>query len=146
MTISTDHELLTVAEAAERLRVTTRLCAHLDERVGPEKTALLFPAPDGRNLSPSILYWYVWPTRQAAGRPDLRFPDLRHTGAVLAASTGATLAELMARLGHSTPQAAMKYQHAAADRDRVIAEALSKLVIDAAAENRGQRRAQREAS
>jgi hypothetical protein len=46
----------------------------------------------------------------------------------LAASTGATLAELMARLGHSTPGAALRYQHAAKDRDRVIADALSKLV------------------
>jgi hypothetical protein len=33
----------------------------------------------------------------------------------------------MARLGHSTPGAAMRYQHASADRDRVIAEALSQL-------------------
>jgi hypothetical protein len=47
---------------------------------------------------------------------------------VLAASTGATLAELMARLGHSTPGAALRYQHAAQDRDRVIAVALSELV------------------
>jgi hypothetical protein len=33
----------------------------------------------------------------------------------------------MARLGHSSPGAALRYQHAAADRDRVIAQALSKL-------------------
>jgi hypothetical protein len=33
----------------------------------------------------------------------------------------------MARLGHSTPGAAMRYQHAAAHRDKVIATALSKL-------------------
>jgi len=66
--------------------------------------------------------------RAAAGRPDLHFHDLRHTGAVLAAQTGATLAELMARLGHSTPGAAMRYQHAAAGRDKAIAEALSRLV------------------
>jgi len=31
----------------------------------------------------------------------------------------------MARLGHSTPSAALRYQHAVADRDRAIAEALS---------------------
>ena len=35
--------------------------------------------------------------------------------------------ELMARLGHSTPQAALRYQHAAAGRDRQIAAALSAL-------------------
>jgi integrase len=52
---------------------------------------------------------------------------LRHTGAVLAASTGATLAELMARMGHSTVGASLKYQHAASDRDAVIAGLLSEL-------------------
>ena len=46
---------------------------------------------------------------------------------MLAAATGASLAELMARLGHSTPQAAMRYQHAAKGRDREIAALLSKL-------------------
>jgi integrase len=91
---------------------------------GPE--GLLFPAADGvSNLAPSSLYRAFYPAREAAGRPDLRFHDLRHTGAVLAAQTGATLAELMARLGHSTPQAAMRYQHAAQGRDAQIAAALS---------------------
>ena len=37
------------------------------------------------------------------------------------------LAELMARLGHSTPAAAMRYQHAAQGRDRQIAKLLSNL-------------------
>jgi integrase len=69
------------------------------------------------------------PAREAAGRPDLRFHDLRHTGAVLAAQTGATLAELMSRLGHSTPQAALRYQHAARGRDAEIAAKLSELAV-----------------
>jgi hypothetical protein len=47
---------------------------------------------------------------------------------VLAAQTGATVVELMGRLGHSTPQAAMIYQHAAKGRDSQIAAALSELV------------------
>ena len=48
-------------------------------------------------VHPNTIYrhWYV--AREAAGRPDLRIHDLRHTGAVLAAQTGATLAELMVR-------------------------------------------------
>ena len=57
---------------------------------------------------------------------------LRHSGDVLAAATGATIAELMARLGHSTPAAAMRYQHAAQGRDQAIAEMLSKLVVESA--------------
>jgi len=78
--------------------------------------------------TPSTLYKVYYPTREAAGRKDLRWHDLRHTGAVLAAQTGATLAELMGRLGHTTPGAAMRYQHAAADRDAEIARRLSQLV------------------
>ena len=66
--------------------------------------------------------------REAADRKDLRWHGLRHTGAVLAAQTGATLAELMGRLGHSTPGAAMRYQHAAAVRDTEIARRLSALL------------------
>lgn len=101
---------------------------HLREHV-TGRDGLLFPAAGdaARHMAPSTLYKVFYPAREAAGRPDLRFHDLRHTGAVLAAATGATLAELMARLGHSTPAAAMRYQHAAQDRDKVIAEALSKL-------------------
>ena len=73
------------------------------------------------------LYALYHQARAEAARPDLRWHDLRHTGAVLAAAAGATLAELMARLGHSTAEAALRYQHAAADRDKVIAARMSQL-------------------
>lgn len=102
---------------------------HLRDHTAASRDALLFPAAGNpsQHMSPATLYRVYYPARRAAGRPDLRFHDLRHTGAVLAAATGATLAELMARLGHSTVSAALRYQHAAADRDKVIAEALSRL-------------------
>ena len=102
--------------------------AHLKNHAEAGKDALLFPAAHGGHMALSSLYKVWYPARKAAGRDDLRWHDLRHTGAVLAASTGATLAELMGRLGHSTPGAAMRYQHAAKDRDSEIAKALSKLV------------------
>lgn len=102
--------------------------AHLEQHVGTDKDALLFPAQHGGHLAPATLYRRFYTARSAAGRDDLRFHDLRHSGAVLAAATGATLAELMGRLGHSTPQAAMKYQHIAQGRDKEIASALSKMV------------------
>jgi len=57
--------------------------------------------------------------------------DLRHTAGTLAARTGATTKELMSRFGHSSPRASMIYQHAAADRDRLIAEGLDKMTIEA---------------
>lgn len=104
------------------------LKAHRDSMPMRGQDALLFPAADGvSNLAPSTLYRAFYPARKAAGRPDLRWHDLRHTGAVLAAQTGATLAELMGRLGHSTPAAALRYQHAAQGRDAQIAAALSRL-------------------
>lgn len=101
---------------------------HLAEFVGPERDALLFPAQHGGHLAPATLYRRFYTARAKAKRDDLRWHDLRHSGAVLAAATGATLAELMARLGHSTPAAAMRYQHAAQGRDRKIAALLSKMV------------------
>lgn len=103
---------------------------HIKRFVGPEKDALLFPAAHGGHLAPASLYRQFYKARSTAKRDDLRWHDLRHSGAVLAAATGATLAELMARLGHSTPTAAMRYQHAAQGRDRQIAKLLSKMVID----------------
>lgn len=97
--------------------------------VGAGRDGLLFPAAKHPNahMRPATLYKVYYAARDAAGRPDLRFHDLRHTGATMAASTGATIAELMARLGHSTPSAAMRYQHATNKRDAAIANELSKL-------------------
>jgi integrase len=104
---------------------------HLAQHAGQGPNGLVFPAADGvRNLAASTLYKPFNRARTTAGRPDLRWHDLRHTGAVLAATTGATLAELMGRLGHSSPGAAMRYQHVAKGRDKQIAAALSKLVED----------------
>jgi integrase len=85
--------------------------------VGAGRNGLLFPSAHdpSEHMRPSALYKVFYRAREAAGRPDLRFHDLRHSGTVMAAATGATLAELMARLGHSTPGAALRYQHAPAD-------------------------------
>lgn len=71
------------------------------------------------------LYKVYRRARKAGGRPDLRWHDLRHTGATLAAQAGATLAEHMNRLGHTTVTAALMYQHAAAGRDVEIARRFS---------------------
>jgi integrase len=100
---------------------------HLAKHVEGHPDALLFPAKHGGHLAPATFYRWFYKARAKAKRDDLRFHDLRHSGAVLAAQTGATIAELMARLGHSTPAAAMRYQHAAQGADRRIADALSAL-------------------
>ena len=101
---------------------------HLKEHVALGREALLFPSvkdPDVQ-VHTNTLRRHWLKARLAAGRPDLRVHDLRHTGAVLAAQSGATLAELMARIGHSTPQMALRYQHVARGRDAEIAARMSK--------------------
>lgn len=117
-----------VRDIAVPPHLTPALVDHLARHVDPAPDALLFAGELGGHLSPS-LYDAYYPAREAAKRADLRFHDLRHTGATLAAATGATLAELMRRLGHSTPAAAMRYQHAADDRDAAIAAALSEFHV-----------------
>ena len=114
--------------------------SHLDNFVGSSPEALLFSGRDGKTLQPSSLYgaleytdqkgrvhpgWGFYKARNVAGRDDLRWHDLRHTGAVYAAIEGATLAELMGRLGHSSAAAAMRYQHVAKGRDMELARKLS---------------------
>ncbi len=101
---------------------------HLKEYVRPAPEALLFPSEGRGHIWHSGMNNYFSKARVAAGREDLKWHDLRHTGATLAAQVGATIAELQARLGHSTSVAAQLYQHAAKDRDRQIAERLSRLV------------------
>lgn len=102
------------------------------KRVPFGRDVLVFPSTVGTPISQAVL-WRTWNrARVAIGRPDLRFHDLRHTAAMLAADTGATVAELMARLGHNTPNAAMAYQHAAAGSDRRIAAALDAVAASAA--------------
>ena len=63
--------------------------------------------------------------------PDLHLHDLRHTGGTYAADTGASTRELMQRLGHSSPRAALIYQHARDERDQAIAERLNDIIKDA---------------
>jgi len=57
----------------------------------------------------------------------LHFHDLRHTGNTLAAP-GTSLADLKARMGHDSARAAMIYQHATAEADQAIADAVDKRI------------------
>jgi integrase len=111
--------------------IVADVAAHLSEHVGEEPDALLFPSNGDprKHMTPSTLQRVWEPARKIAGRDDLHFHDLRHTGLTLFAAAGATLADLQARGGHSTAAAALRYQHAAADRQRKLAEGLSALAV-----------------
>ncbi len=107
---------------------------HLKEFAQPGPHGRLFVGPLGgiprrRNFN------RVWKKAlKAAGIPadlGLHLHDLRHTGSTWSAQSGATLKELMARIGHSSTRAAMVYQHASSDRDQAIAKALDTLIEEA---------------
>lgn len=101
------------------------LAKHLVQRVDQRATSLAFASDQGGFLRRSNFRRRIWlPATKAVGLEGLRFHDLRHTGATLAASTGAPLRALMSRMGHSTPAAALRYQHLIAGQDQGIAAAI----------------------
>ncbi|MGC3994061.1 MAG: site-specific integrase [Propionicimonas sp.] len=129
------HNARTKTEAGDRNvtippHLLAAIAGHLADHVaGVDPDALLFPAPGGGYLRQGTFTRWWYKARRAAGRDDLRFHDLRHTGLTLAAQAGATTRELMDRAGHTTPAMAMIYQHSAAGRDAQVAAALSKIAV-----------------
>lgn len=117
---------------------------HLREHVDLSPDALLFPGPNKRTqLGPSTFrgrravfdrdgnitrtgHGFL-EARRVAGRDDLDFHHLRNTAASMAAEVGASIPELMARLGHSTPSMSLKYARARRDRDAELARRLATL-------------------
>jgi len=86
---------------------------------------ILFPALDGISpIASSVLCEAHDKGRRSIKRPTLWVHDLRKTGATMAAQQGATVKELMALLGHTTPDMAMRYQVATKERDRQRADRL----------------------
>ena len=104
---------------------------HLRAFVGREPTAPLLTGPKGGRLRLHALN-AAWRTARAnLRRPEIHFHDLRGAGLTWAATQSATTREIMARAGHASPAAALRYQHAAEDRDVVIVDALSGLAESA---------------
>ena len=102
--------------------------SHLDEFTAQGDDSLVFTGPKGAPLRRSN-FTRAW--RQATGvatLADVHFHDLRHTGNTMAGEAGASLRELMDRMGHSSMRAALIYQHRTAHRDKMIAAAISERV------------------
>ncbi len=110
--------------------VAAAVAEHLDEHVDAGPTALVFGTSSGTFLAGSNFNSTFRRAVDACGLDPVRIHELRHTGATLAAATGASTKDLMHRLGHSSPAAALIYQHASTGRDSEIARALDALVTD----------------
>jgi len=119
-------------EAARRVIAIPRVVVesleyHLDRFTAPSAEAWVFVDQRGGPTRRAALQRAWTEARKATELTHVTLHDLRHAGATLAAWTGASTRELMARLGHSTPRAALRYQHASRRRDREIADRLDEL-------------------
>ena len=106
--------------------IVPALREHLSLFVGPEAEALIFPGVKGGPLRRSNFNkMAAWPHAvRAIGAAGLHFHDLRHTGNHFAAASGASLKDLMARMGHDSERAAIIYQHEARGADLAITSAI----------------------
>lgn len=119
------------------LSLTEMVRAHLTEHVAAFPESLLFPPLGHSEFLDNSQFNTHWNrARVEAGvrvkEGDrwvsvVREHDLRHFHLSFYAQSGATLAELKARAGHSTTQAAMIYQHAVVDRAGELADAMPTL-------------------
>jgi integrase len=101
---------------------------HLDLWVATHPDAPVFVGDRGAPLRAGVWQREWVRARSKVGRPGLHLHDLRHIAGTLAASTGAGTKAIMRRLGHATPQASLRYQHATDDRDRVLADGIDALI------------------
>lgn len=145
------HKTVSIAEQRQQLRDGTlivgppktdagRRVISLPDPLIPELEAHLAafgqPGPEGLVFSGDKggpLREHVWQkkfdrARRAVALPELHFHDLRHLANTLTAASGASTREFMHRMGHASPAAALRYQHATRDRDEAIAAALGDLV------------------
>ncbi len=106
------------------------LRAHMGEWAGPVR---VFVGRDGAPMRGNAVSRAFCRARAQVGMDDFTFHDMRHTGQTLAASTGATIKDLMRRLGHASTVAAYRYMHAVDGRDAEIAAALSNLAAEGSA-------------
>lgn len=98
--------------------IMPELRRHLDTYSAPGPDGFVFVGVKGGQLRRSN---FSKPWAQALAKAglsdDLHVHDLRHTGNTLAAEAGASLGELMNRMGHSSTRAARIYLHTREERE-----------------------------
>ena len=113
---------------------------HLEHYAEPSPAGRVFLGPKGATPHRTHFTKPWRAAKKAAGVDQaVHLHDLRHTGNHLAATSGASTRELMARMGHSSMRAALIYQHATSQRDRAIADALDRMIVDSATAEAGLR-------
>ncbi len=101
------------------------LADHLDTFALDEPHAFVFTSLKGSPLLNRYFAPYWKKALVQAGLPSTtRFHDLRHLAGTSAATAGASLREIMSRMGHSSSDASLRYLKASESRDAEIAAAI----------------------
>ncbi len=109
--------------------VATLVNNHLEQFTDPSPEAFVFTTINGSTLDRGNFRQRVWLSAcREAGVTGVRFHDLRHVAGTLAASSGVPLKALMQRLGHTTVDVALVYQHAVQADDETIARHIDAVI------------------
>ena len=108
--------------------IMPELRRHLEMYSAPGPDGFVFVGVKGGQLRRSNFSKPWARALTKAGLPgDLHVHDLRHTGNTLASEAGASLGELMNRMGHSSTRAARIYLHTREEREQQLAATLDKM-------------------
>ena len=120
------HRAVTIPQ-----RVADVLSEHLDLFVDDNPDALIFTSVKASPLLNRYFAPYWKRALKAAELPETtRFHDLRHLAGTSAATAGASLREIMARMGHASADASLRYLKASERRDSEIADAIEQRMTD----------------
>jgi integrase len=126
------HQAPKTMAGVRRLAIPSAVSAEVEQHFADfdrtESSAFLF-VDQRTGTTPTITVWRrVWANARRDSGVDCTFHDLRHHAGTLAATAGASIRESMARLGHSSPRAALRYQHIAETRDAEVASAIDRVI------------------
>jgi integrase len=107
--------------------------AHLANYLAASIDAHLFTGVRGGRLRAATWHQEWSEAKETVGLTGYHFHDLRHLAGTWFAQAGATTKETMRRLGHSTPAAALRYQHATDERDQALAVEHERQMVSALA-------------
>jgi integrase len=112
------------------LRRQKAVVARRKLQAGPawQEHGLVFPATDGRPLSPDRVCAAMRRLCKAANLPKLHFHSLRHGSASLALLAGIPLPDVSKRLGHADPSITSKVYSHAISNGRQVAEAIERVL------------------
>ena len=113
------------------------VAAELEQHLAATAGDLVFPAPEGGLLRPSLYRRRVWqPATLAADVEGLRIHDLRHTAVSLWIAAGASPKEVAARAGHTSVVTVFdRYGHLLPGHEDQVTDALDVMATAAPVES-----------